>query len=183
MLQNPELKLDVEFEKLLFTDDDCTPLFRPFIYKAIETDRAGNKIPCPSCNQTPSGNVEGSIDCPYCESVGYKWKEGVADGWFYNQAYMTDRSIVSSVPLQTASATFNKIFLAFRKDLKLREGDIILKPELRSDKNLVLPIVNDGMFKVYESLNMSSNQTQSEYNIVSLTSTYGRYFRKLLNEQ
>ena len=95
---------------------------------------------------------------------------------------MTDRSIVSSVPLATASATFNKIFLAFSKDLKLMEGDVILKPELQNDTNMVIPIVNSGMFKVYESLNLSSNQTESEFNIVSLTSTYGRYFRNLLDE-
>ena len=182
MLQNPELKIDLEFENLLLTDSDCTPLFRPFFYKQIETTRTGVRIPCPSCNQTPSGNVEGSIDCPYCEGIGYKWKEGIGDGWFYKQTYMTDRSIVSSVPLATASATFNKIFLAFSKDLRLNEGDVILKPELRADTNMVIPIINSGMFKVYESLNQASNQTQSEFNIVSLTSTYGRYFRILLNE-
>ena len=35
MFQNPELKLDKEFEDLLFTDKDCTPLNVPFIYKKI----------------------------------------------------------------------------------------------------------------------------------------------------
>ena len=40
MLQNPELKIDLEFEKLLFTDDDCTPIAIPFFYKQIARTRA-----------------------------------------------------------------------------------------------------------------------------------------------
>lgn len=183
MLQNPELKVDLEFEKLLFTDDDCTPLAIPFFYKHITRTRNGQKIPCKACNQSPSGNVEGSVDCPYCEGIGYEWKEGIGEGWFFSQSYMTDRSIVSSVPLQAATANFNKIYLAFKKDIRLKESDIILKPELREDTRVVVPIVNDGMYKVYESLNLSSNQTQSEYNIVTLTSTFGNYFRNLLKDE
>lgn len=184
MLQNPELKVDLEFDKLLFSDDDCTPLAIPFFYKHVVRNRDGSKRPCQACNQNPSGNVEGSVDCPYCESVGYEWVDGISEGWFFSQSYMTDRSIVSSVPLQAATANFNKIYLAFKKDLKLKESDVILKPELTlMDGRMVIPIKNDGMFKVYESLNLSSNQTQSEYNIVSLTSTFGNYFRGILKDE
>lgn len=182
MLQNPELKIDLEIEKLLYTDDDCTPLFIPFFYKQIERTRSGAKVSCPSCNNTPSGNVEGSPDCPYCEGVGYKWIEGIGKGWFYRQAYMTDRSIVSSVPLAAAGATFNKNYLVFGKELVLKEGDIIMKPLLQETNKINIPVHNDGMYKIYESLNLSSNQSQSEFNTVSLTSTYGRFFRGLLNE-
>lgn len=182
MLQNPELKIDLEFESLLFTDDDCTPLAIPFFYKQITRSRDGKKLPCKACNQAPSGNVEGSIDCPYCEGVGYEWKEGIGEGWFFSQSYMTDRSIVSSVPLADASATFNKIYLAYKKDLRLKDGDVVLKPELNEDTTMKIPVINDGMYKVNESQNLSSNQTQSEYNLVMLTSTFSDYFRKLLKE-
>ena len=72
------------------------------------------------------------------------------------------------------------MYLAFRKELKLKEGDIILRPEVGFDKRIVTPIVNNGMYKVYDSLNLTSNQTFSEYNIVSLTTTFGDYFRGLL---
>ena len=95
---------------------------------------------------------------------------------------MTDRSIVSSVPLADATATFNKIYLAYKKDLRLKDGDVVLKPELNDDTTMKIPVINDGMYKVNESQNLSSNQTQSEYNIVMLTSTFSDYFRKLLKE-
>lgn len=180
MFQNPELKIDNEFEKLLFTNEDCTPLFVPIFYKKLTRDRQGHRIPCPACNTNPSGNVEGSQDCAYCEGVGYKWSEGISEGWFYKQSYMTDRSIVASVPLEIASASFDKIYLAFKKELRLKEGDIVLRPEVGFNKKIVTPIVNNGMYKVYDSLNLSSNQTFSEYNIVSLTTTFGDYFRGLL---
>ena len=80
MFQNPELKIDKEFEDLLLTDADCTPLFVPFFYKKI-TKINGIKQQCPSCNSKASGNVEGSIDCPSCEGLGFQF---IMDGFISN---------------------------------------------------------------------------------------------------
>ena len=41
MFQSPELKIDKEFEDLLYTDKDCTPLNVPFFYKKITREVAG----------------------------------------------------------------------------------------------------------------------------------------------
>lgn len=181
MFQNPELKLEKEFEDLLFTDTDCTPLNVPFIYKQIKRDQRGAKIQCPSCNAGVSGIKEGSQDCPYCESIGFQWTEHLARGWFYKQSYMTDRSISASVPLAMGQGEFYKYFLAYDNSFKLNSDDIILVPELDNKGNPYIPIRKKGLYKVTESDANASNQTGSEFNIASLTTTNGNVFRGLLN--
>lgn len=180
MFQNPELKIDKEFEELLFTDKDCTPISIPFFYKKIKRTYQGSKVPCLSCNSSSNGNIEGSLDCPYCEGVGFQWKEGIYKGWFYKQSYMTDRSISSSVPLEMSLANFNKLFLVFDKGLELNQDDIILKPKLDLKGKIEFPIISDGMFKVFESEHNSSNQTFSEFNSATLSSSFGKYFRNII---
>lgn len=180
MFQNPELKLDKEFEDLLHTDTDCTPLSIPFFYKKIKRTYDGNKIPCSSCNGAANGNIEGSLDCPYCEALGYQWTEGIYKGWFYKQSYMTDRSISASVPLDMAIANFNKVFLVYDKGLELKQDDIVFKPKLNSEGIIEYPIISDGMFKVFESEHNASNQKFSEFNSATLSSTFGKYFRGIL---
>ena len=180
MFQNPELKINKEFEDLLHTDTDCTPLFMPFFYKKIVRDSNGNKIPCPACNAKVSGLTEGSIDCAYCQTVGYKWTEGIYKGWFYKQSFMTDRSIATAVPTKMALANFNKQFLVFDKHLELNQDDIILRPKV-DDKGLIkIPVEKKDMYKISESETNSGNQTFSEFNTVTLVSTFGDYFRRLL---
>lgn len=181
MFQNPELKLDKEFEDLLFTEKDCTPLSIPFIYKKIKRDYKGTKVQCPSCNSGVSGVIEGSHDCPYCEAIGFQWTEHIQRGWFFKQSYMTDRSISASVPLAMGQAEFYKYFLAYDKSFRLDSDDIILIPELDERGNMLIPIKKKGVFKVTENDMNSSNQTNSEFNIVTLATTHGNVFRGLLN--
>lgn len=180
MFQNPELKIDKEFEDLLLTDTDCTPLFVPFFYKKIKRVR-GEKQPCIHCNNGVSGNIEGSIDCPYCEAIGYQWSEGIYNGWFYKKSFMTDRSITSSVPLEMAIANFNKLHLVFDKGLELEQDDIIFRPKIDLNKKMLIPIQKEGMYKISEEEHNSSNQTFSEFNTVVLTSSFGKYFRGVIN--
>ena len=181
MFQNPELKLGDEFEDLLFTDKDCTPLNVPFFVKKIKRDYNGNKIQCPSCNKGVSGIVEGSHDCPYCEALGFQWTEHIHRGWFYKQSYMTDRSISASVPLTMAQAEFFKYFLAYDKSFVINTDDIILIPELDLKGNPLIPIKRKGLYKVTDNDANSSNQTLAEFNIATLTTTNGNVFRGLLN--
>lgn len=180
MFQNPELKLDKEFEDLLHTDVDCTPLAIPFIYKKIKRTYQGSKVPCKSCNPAGDGNVEGSLDCPYCEGLGYQWTEGIYKGWFYKQTYMTDRSISSSVPLEMGIANFNKLFLVFDKGLELKQDDIILQPKISKKGGIEYPIISQGIFKVFESEHNAANQRYAEFNSVTLSSTFGKYFRGII---
>ena len=181
MFQNPELKLDKEFEDLLFTDKDCTPLNVPFIYKKIKRDYKGTKIQCPSCNSGVSGIIEGSHDCPYCEAIGFQWTEHLQRGWFYKQSYMTDRSISASVPLAMGQAEFYKYYLAYDKSFQLNSDDIILIPELDNNGKPLIPIKRKGMYKVTESDSNASNQTGAEFKIATLTTTNGNLFRGILN--
>lgn len=179
MFQNPELKIDKEFEDLLLTDTDCTPLFVPFFYKKIKKVK-GIKQQCPACNSKASGNVEGSIDCPSCEGLGFQFVEGIYNGWFYRQSYMVDRSISTSVPLKMATANFNKLILTYDKGLKLYPGDIILRPELDENGRISIPVEVRDMYKISSSEFNSSNQKMIEYNSVELTSTFGDFFRGVL---
>lgn len=179
MFQDPELKIDNEFEDLLLTDKDCNALFVPFFYRKIRRKSDGKKVMCPSCNNSVSGNVEGSPDCPYCDSVGYLWDQGIGEGWFYSSRYMTDRSIVTSYPASMSQATFIASNLIVPKNLDLRETDVVLKPKLEG-KNIKVPIESDGMFKIYNSVKHSSNQQESEYTVLELVTTIEDTFKRLL---
>jgi len=179
--QTPELIVRDEFNDLLYTDADITPLFVPFFYKRFIRTDGGEKIPCPSCNTTPSGIVEGSLDCPYCESTGYRYEEGISDGWFYSESTSTARIVIDSIPNEAAQTFFFTMNLAFHADLKLKEGDIILRPELNRDKTMKIPIRNNGMYRIISSVEYASDQTDSEYNIVGLSSIYNKYFKGIID--
>lgn len=183
MFQNPELLIHDEFNDLLYTDKDITPLFVPFFYKKKIRDKYGQPVPCPSCNNKISGIIEGSNDCPYCEGYGFIFEEGIDDGWFYNDNLTVSRALGNVIDTEMAQEYMYEYSLATRSDIILNEGDIILKPKLLGNAEIQLPVSVNGMYKVLEGRSPASNQSDSEYNIYKLGTIKSNYFRKLLNNE
>lgn len=178
--QNPELIIRDEFNDLLYTDADITPLFVPFFYKRFLRTPSGREIPCPACNTVPSGTVEGSLDCPYCEGTGYRYEEGIGTGWFYQEKLSVSRALAGSLPHDNSQLYMFEMNLAYHADLKLKEGDIILRPELNRDKTMKIPISNNGMYRIASSIEHASDQTDSEYNTAHLSTISKKYFRGII---
>ena len=181
MYQSPELIIDKELEDLLFTDKDCSPLQVPFIYKKMRRDSRGNTISCKACNKNKDLFKEGSLDCPYCEGLGYEWDEGTALGWFYKNSMLSDRNLMSSAPSEVGLSIFNKQYLVTDKDVLLKQNDHILRLVLDDDNTPKLPLQLDGMYQVVESENNRSNTLFSQFNTYTLDTENKSLFRGILD--
>ena len=180
MLQNPELKIEKEFEALLSTDSDCTPIEVPFLYRQNKRDRYNNPIYCKACNEARSGIKEGSIDCPYCLGTGTEWEQKIGKGWFAKNAFSTERTLTTSIPDKMSDSAFFKIYLYTKKDVLLKDTDSVLIPTLTSEGAIKLPLEVEGIFSVYEDFNFRSNQMQSEYYRYKLSTNFEATFGELL---
>lgn len=169
MFQSPELLLHEEMRELLFTDRDCTPLFVPFIHRKIRRSVEDNsKIPCLSCNVVFSGVREGQVDCPYCDGVGYLWDESVQEGFFYKQAFLKGKKNTGS-PSPIGKAEVSLGAIVTHKSLFLEIEDGVASLLLRQDKRIAIPFRKLFKYSVYFSNRLSSNQTDSEFNIAGLS--------------
>lgn len=169
MFQTPELKLDKEFEDLLFTSTDCTPLAVPLVYRKIRQHPTTGAVKCPGCNAKASGIIEGERTCPYCDGLGYLWDESIIKGWIYlkNNTKVTG----GGNPLEMGESDFNTFYLATKKDLLVVNDDYVRTIKLDSNKNIVMPLTYVETYKVYDSKVFASNQTNSEFNVAKIGST------------
>lgn len=182
MLQNPELRIQTEFDKLLASDDDCSPIEVPFLYRRNKRDRYLTSIPCKACNPSSNGINEGSLDCPYCLGSGTEWEQGIAKGWFSNNLFTIERTLIASIPDRMADSAFFKIYLYTKTDIKLKDTDIVLIPVLDENGKILLPLQSEGIFSVYEDFNFRANQTQAEYYRYKLSTAFDSTFRGLLKD-
>lgn len=179
MLQNSDLKIRDEFDKLLFTEELCSPIFVPFLYKRYRRDEHNNKIKCLACNAGKNGNKEGSLDCPYCLGAGYSFDQGITEGWFGKPEYSIERTLVASISDRMAESAFFKIYLYTKKDVIFKDTDIILIPSLEGNK-IKFPIRSEGILSVYDNFSFRSDQTQSEYNRYRLSTSFDTSFKRLI---
>lgn len=179
--QRPELLVHDEYDDLLHTDKDITPLAIPFFYKRKKRDVHGFAIPCHACNKELSGNIEGSFDCPYCEGFGYEFEEGIEEGWFYSENQNVSNMLANSVPKQAAMTYQYTMNLTTSSNVLFQEGDVILRPELMTEGEMKIPIVVDGMYRIHSRVLYASNQSNSEFNVYGLTTIQRKYFRKIIN--
>lgn len=180
MLQSPELKLGEEFDKLLYTDEDCSPIVIPFLFKKYRRDSQNSKIGCKACNEGRNGNIEGSLDCPYCLGAGYEWDQGISQGWFSKPEFSIERTLVASVADRQAESAFNKIYLYTDKTIVFEDTDVILVPKLDTNNKIQTPVVAEGIFLVFDDFNFRSNQSQAEYNRYRLSTTFDTCFKRLM---
>lgn len=180
MYQNPELIIDKEFEDLIFTDTDCSPLKTFFIYKKFKKTLRGIRIPCSSCNLKNSQYQEGSTDCPYCEGLGYQWEEGTSYGWFYKKSVSVDRNLMNNSPSAAGSTIFNKQYLVIPKGLDLRQGDFILRIILEDENIPKVPIELDEMYQISESERNRSSGTAVQFTTLTLQTDNRPIFRGVL---
>jgi hypothetical protein len=175
MFQNPELIVNKEFDDLLFTDTDCTPLFTPVLYRKLRRDILGNQIRCTGCNARASGIIEGDPSCPYCDGIGYLWDESIINGWIYANDAL--RPGLGHLPQPLGETDFNAYTIATRADLLLYNEDYIRTFNLSSDGTISLPITFRGSFKIYNTTQYASNQRNSEFNLakLGLTTELDRY--------
>lgn len=168
MFQEPELVIADEFSDLLFTDKDCTPLFVPFIHRKMRRTVDGDKVPCLSCNVKVSGNREGKLDCPYCSGVGYLWDEAIEEGFFYNQTFLKGKRNTGS-PAPVGKSEVSLGALVTSRDLFVDIEDAVFSLMLNRDKRIKIPMRRLYKYNVYFANRLSSNQTDSEFNVAGLS--------------
>lgn len=182
MLQNPELRIEREFDNLLQTEEDCTPIEVPFLYRKNKRTRYNTAVNCKACTETVSGIKEGSIDCPYCLGTGTEWEQCIGKGWFAKNAFSTERSLITSIPDKMSDSAFFKLYLYTKKDVVLRDADVVLIPTLDLNGRIKMPLEIEGLFIVYEDFNFRSNQSQTEYYRYKLATTVESSFKGLIDD-
>lgn len=182
MLQHPELIVEQEFNNLLTTDEDCSPIEVPFLYRRNKRRRDSRPVPCKACNGDVNGIKEGSLDCPYCLGSGTEWEQGIAKGWFAHNGFTTERTLLASISDRMADSAFFKIYLYTKADIYLKDADAVLIPALDADGKIKLPLESNGIFSVFESFNYRSTQTPVEYYRYRLSTSFDSTFRGLLQD-
>lgn len=177
MLQNPELLIDKEYEDLLFSDKDCSPISRPIIYR--KSRRVNNQIVrCKSCT---TAYMDGILDCPYCLGTGTEWDQGLSKGWLSDNKIAYEKTITDEVPNVAGSNIYYKYVLYTPKELVLEEKDVVLVPTLDTNGKIVLPIIPIGIYSVYEKTKLSSGFRDSDYNRYKMNNTIEHSFKSIVN--
>lgn len=171
MLQVPELKIDKEFEDLIFNGADCTPLFHPVIVRILRTKEGGLRVNCPSCNRSVNGVIQGERDCSYCHGIGYLWDEKIIDAWVFRSTFLSSKNSSLGIPLDVGDNDFKLAYIATRKNLFLDTGDYAIVPNLLPNGRIQIPITTKETFKVIDSSKRATNQLESEFNIAKLMTT------------
>lgn len=168
MYQTPELIIADEIYDLIFTDKDCTPLFVPFIHRKMRRNSEGEKILCKSCNIEISGVKEGKPDCPYCAGIGYMWDESIQQGFFYNQTFLKGKRNTGS-PSPVGKSEVSLGALVTNRDLFLDIEDAVYSLMLDRNKYIKMPMQRLYRYNVYFANRLTSNQTDSEFNVAGLS--------------
>ena len=163
----PELKIEEELRDLLFTTTDCSPLFMPMIHRKFRRDYYDNRINCPACNSTASGELEGQIGCPYCSGLGWLWDDVIIEGWLYNfQPRKAANSLTYPSPVGQDLDRDHQIVT--KPECYIHPGDLIFDVKIDENKRIQIPLVIQEKYLCTYSDRMTSNGSNSEYNIAGL---------------
>lgn len=170
MFQTPELKLDLEFDDLFFSSEDCTPLSHPVIVRKVRKVE-GVQTKCPSCIPSDSSVIQGNKMCPYCQGIGYLWDEFITSAWIYKNTFLSSKNTSVGIPLAIGDNDFKMSFIATKRDLFLDTGDYVYTPSLDLKGRIEVPLKIQDFYKVIDSSKRATNQRESEFNIAKLMTT------------
>lgn len=156
-----------ELYDLLYTSTDCTPLFAPYIHRKFRRNEYEERIPCPGCNPTASGTLEGDLGCPYCKGLGWLWDDHIITGWLYG---FEARKATNSMLSPTASGReLDKDFkIVTLGDSFIHPGDLVFDVKLDKNKRIAAPLILQERFLCIFSDRYTSNGSNSEYNVAGL---------------
>lgn len=166
MFQSPELNLSEEFNSLLLTDTDCTPIYSPYIWRKFE--RSGNRRKnCQACNKEDGNYIEGAHECPYCRGYGYIFKDEIIKGYL---AHASVRRSFSNLSMEEEAGLSDKArYLLFTdKSVRVLEEDFILIPQLDENGRISIPLYIEQEKRCLYSDRYTANGAYLDFNLALL---------------
>lgn len=125
------------------------------------------RLPCPSCNPGPNGNLEGSPGCPYCKGLGWLWDDKIVTGWLYNfEPRKAQHSMIA--PNSLGREKDADMRLVTINDYMIFPGDFIFDIKLDQNKRIHMPLILQERFLCVYSDRYTSSGINSEYNVAGL---------------
>lgn len=167
MFQQPELKIEDELRDLLYTTTDCTPLSMPYMLRQFRRNYYEERLNCPACNPSASGNIEGDPSCPYCRGQGWLWDDRIITGWLYGFEPRRSSNNLTS-PSSVGEVLEKHYKIVTMPEVFIFPGDVVYDLKIDSNKRINIPVVIQDRYLCIYSDRMSSNQSNSEFNIAGL---------------
>lgn len=167
MLQTPELNLTQEVYDLLFTEEDCSPIFSPYIWRKFRRDNNNRKMRCKACNSDDNPYVEGQQTCSYCHSLGFSFDEKLISGYLYKQGVTRD---FGNLWMKTSIGTtdVSRYILFTDSSITIGLEDRILIPNLDEDARIAIPLTINEICKCSYSRYFKASQNRSDFNVALL---------------
>jgi len=175
MSYNPsfsELKLNPynDFEEISIQDevidfisgaDFGIDKYTPYIYRSLKRDKYGDPIKCTCWGEFSN---EGKIDCPYCDGVGYYWREGISPGIVF---VLNKRKIGNVLDQSDAAGREDTYELGFisKFNTVIHQGDFIISPHVNEQGFFQSPYKADVKYIVKESLERRLDMNRKEYSL------------------
>lgn len=139
----------------------------PVIHRRFRRNELEERLPCPGCNPTASGTVEGDLGCPYCKGLGWLWDDKIITGWLYSfDTRKANMDLTSPTPAGRDSDKDFKIVTI--GDYYIHPGDYIFDVKLDKNKRIHMPLILQERFLCIYSDRYTSNGSNSEYNVAGL---------------
>ena len=167
MFQNPELIIADEIYSLLFTEEDCSPISSPFIWRKFRRTENNRKLNCSACNPVGSNYVEGQHECPYCNGLGYIYDDTIILGYLYKQSVIKDFGNLW-MKEQIGTTDVSRYTLFTDKSVSIGLEDRILFPDLTENGQIAIPIKIVESCKCSYSRYFKASQQRSDFNVALL---------------
>ena len=139
--------------------------FTPYIYRALKRDKYGTPVKCTCWDEFAN---EGKQDCPYCDGIGYYWKESVQSGIFF---LLNKRKIVNVMNESDTAGREDSYEIGFITKFNdpLLQQDIVISPHLNEQGFFQYPYKVDTKYYVKDTVKRRLDLGRREYNLVILS--------------
>ena len=138
--------------------------FNPYIHKALRRDKYGTPLKCTCWDEFAN---EGKDDCPYCDGIGFYWKEVVIPGVFF---LLNKRKIVNVLNQSDTAGREDSYEIGFitKFNTELIQQDLIIEPHLNNQGFFQYPYKIKIKYVVKETVERRLDLGRKEYNLTIL---------------
>jgi len=135
--------------------------FTPYIFRALKRDKYGVPIKCTCWDDFAN---EGKEDCPYCDGIGFYWRELVEAGIFL---LLNKRKIVKVLSQSDTVGREDTYEIGFitQFNVELLQRDRVIAPHLNDQGFFQYPYKVDKEYMVKETLERRLDLGRKEYNL------------------
>ncbi|MDB4533397.1 hypothetical protein N9242_00895 [Vicingaceae bacterium] len=154
-----ELSLQDEILQFILGEDFGVEKFIPFVHRAVKTDKFGDAQHCTCWDKFAN---EAKIGCPYCEGMGYYWKESIIPAVMF---LLNKRKIINVMNTSEAAGREDgyETALITLPEVKIMQNDRVIVPHLNDKGFFQVPYKEDAEYYVKERIEKRLDFGRKEY--------------------